>query len=235
MKGIMDECTHIANFATPVDTSLIIAVCAMDDAYVPRGGVSDIRDIWPEAEVRYVDGGHVLAFVLQQKAFRLVVPRIAKNWWLLNCVLFQYSLSIRWDAEVFRAVLERVYHIHYLNPIWPHHPGAVLRFFLQFSYLDFTSQESYRRCISALQIEIPDRTSWLIELPSPFLPLAVILLRAHVVKSMYDEMYKQPENSPNKICRRSHSNETLCRNPREHGMTKTYNGLKIGCLMFQVL
>ncbi|KAL1459660.1 hypothetical protein WDU94_011619 [Cyamophila willieti] len=70
MRGIMNQCTHLANFDTPVDTSLIISVCARDDGYVPQEGVMDLRDIWPGCEVRYIDGGHVLAFVLHQKDFR---------------------------------------------------------------------------------------------------------------------------------------------------------------------
>ncbi|XP_014253602.1 protein ABHD18 [Cimex lectularius] len=70
MKGIMDECTHIANFSKPVDTSLIIIVCARDDGYVPREGVTNITDIWPGAEVRYLEAGHVSAFILHQKVFR---------------------------------------------------------------------------------------------------------------------------------------------------------------------
>lgn len=36
MRGMMDECTHLKNFSVPYDTSLITAVCAKDDAYVPR-------------------------------------------------------------------------------------------------------------------------------------------------------------------------------------------------------
>uniref|UniRef100_A0A1B6EA70 Uncharacterized protein n=1 Tax=Clastoptera arizonana TaxID=38151 RepID=A0A1B6EA70_9HEMI len=73
MRGIMDECTHLRNFARPVDTSLVIAVCAKDDGYVPREGVSSLIDIWPGAEVRYVDAGHVSAFLLHQKVFRSAI------------------------------------------------------------------------------------------------------------------------------------------------------------------
>jgi hypothetical protein len=51
MRGMMDECTHLKNFSVPYDTSLIIAVCAKDDAYVPREGCSSLEDIWPGAEV----------------------------------------------------------------------------------------------------------------------------------------------------------------------------------------
>ncbi|CRK90015.1 CLUMA_CG003741, isoform A [Clunio marinus] len=70
MRGMMDECTHLKNFSVPYDTSLIIAVCAKDDAYVPREGCSNLEDIWPGAEVRYLNAGHVSAYVLHQKLFR---------------------------------------------------------------------------------------------------------------------------------------------------------------------
>ncbi|KAH8405423.1 hypothetical protein KR222_011519 [Zaprionus bogoriensis] len=70
MRGMMDECTHLKNFSVPFDTSLIIAVCARDDAYVPRDGCSSLEDIWPGAEIRYLDAGHVSAYVLHQKLFR---------------------------------------------------------------------------------------------------------------------------------------------------------------------
>jgi hypothetical protein len=70
MRGMMDECTHLKNFTVPVDTELIIAVCAKDDAYIPREGCSSLEDIWPGAEVRYLDAGHVSAYVLHQKLFR---------------------------------------------------------------------------------------------------------------------------------------------------------------------
>lgn len=73
MRGIMDECTHLKNFSVPVDTSLIISVCARDDGYVPREGVTHLSDIWPGAEVRFIDAGHVSAFVLHQKEFRQAV------------------------------------------------------------------------------------------------------------------------------------------------------------------
>ncbi|EDV97384.1 protein ABHD18 isoform X1 [Drosophila grimshawi] len=70
MRGMMDECTHLKNFSVPFDTSLIIAVCARDDAYVPREGCTSLEDIWPGAEIRYLDAGHVSAYILHQKLFR---------------------------------------------------------------------------------------------------------------------------------------------------------------------
>uniref|UniRef100_A0A8C9SF07 Abhydrolase domain containing 18 n=1 Tax=Scleropages formosus TaxID=113540 RepID=A0A8C9SF07_SCLFO len=70
MKGVMDECTHIANFSVPVDPSLIIVVQAKEDAYVPRAGVRSLQEIWPGCEVRYLNGGHVSAYLFKQGLFR---------------------------------------------------------------------------------------------------------------------------------------------------------------------
>lgn len=70
MRGMMDECTHLKNFSVPYDTSLITAVCAKDDAYVPREGCSSLEDIWPGSDVKYIDAGHVSAYVLYQKLIR---------------------------------------------------------------------------------------------------------------------------------------------------------------------
>nr|CAG4644067.1 EOG090X08BF [Lepidurus arcticus] len=58
MRGIMDECTHLANFSLPVDPECAIIVAARHDAYVPRQGILRLDEIWPGAEVRYLDSGH---------------------------------------------------------------------------------------------------------------------------------------------------------------------------------
>ncbi|XP_057205449.1 protein ABHD18 isoform X2 [Triplophysa rosa] len=73
MKGVMDECTHIANFSVPVDPSLIIIVQAKEDAYVPRTGVRSLQEIWPGCEVRYLNGGHVSAYLFKQGLFRQAI------------------------------------------------------------------------------------------------------------------------------------------------------------------
>lgn len=84
MRGIMDECTHLSNFSVPYDTSLIIAVCAKHDAYVPRDDVGTLEEIWPGAEVRYVDTGHISAYILHQSLFRSCIKeafeRSKKRW-----------------------------------------------------------------------------------------------------------------------------------------------------------
>ncbi|XP_007951177.2 protein ABHD18 [Orycteropus afer afer] len=70
MKGVMDECTHVANFSVPVDPSLIIVVQAKEDAYIPRTGVRSLQEIWPGCEVRYLEGGHISAYLFKQGLFR---------------------------------------------------------------------------------------------------------------------------------------------------------------------
>ncbi|XP_039975147.1 protein ABHD18 isoform X2 [Xiphias gladius] len=73
MKGVMDECTHMANFSVPVDTSLIIVVQAIEDAYIPRTGVLSLQEIWPGCEVRYLNGGHISAYLFKQNVFRQAI------------------------------------------------------------------------------------------------------------------------------------------------------------------
>lgn len=70
MRGMMDECTHLKNFTVPYDTSLITAIYAKDDAYVPREGCSSLEDIWPGAKVEYIDAGHVSGYMFYQKLIR---------------------------------------------------------------------------------------------------------------------------------------------------------------------
>lgn len=73
MKGVMDECTHMANFSVPVDTGLIIVVQAREDAYIPRTGVLSLQEIWPGCEVRYLNGGHISAYLFKQNFFRKAI------------------------------------------------------------------------------------------------------------------------------------------------------------------
>ena len=85
MRGLMDETTHLRNFSKPVDTSLIIAICAKDDAYVPRENCTSLEELWPGAEVRYLDAGHVTAYFLHQKLFRSSISEAferSKKIWL---------------------------------------------------------------------------------------------------------------------------------------------------------
>lgn len=88
MRGVMDECTHLKNFTVPYDTSLITVVCAKDDAYIPRDGCTSLEELWPGAEIKYLDAGHVSAYVLHQKLFRSSIleafERAKKKWEPVN-------------------------------------------------------------------------------------------------------------------------------------------------------
>jgi len=73
MKAVMDECTHLKNFSMPVDPELIICVTATKDGYVPRQNTMPIDDIWPGCSIRYVQSGHVSAYLLHQSDFRTAI------------------------------------------------------------------------------------------------------------------------------------------------------------------
>ena len=70
MRGVMDECTHLGNFSVPLDPSLIIIVSATNDAYVPRDRVMSLKELWPGAEVRHINRGHIGAFLMEHHVFR---------------------------------------------------------------------------------------------------------------------------------------------------------------------
>ncbi len=71
MRGIMDECTHLKNFALPLDPTLCLALAAEMDAYQPREGVRPITEVWPGARIKYLEGeGHISSFLFKQALFR---------------------------------------------------------------------------------------------------------------------------------------------------------------------
>lgn len=78
MIGVMDECTHLGNFSIPIDPNLVIIVAATRDAYVPRQGVIPLDQLWPGSEVRYIDQGHIAAFLLHNNVFRYVKKKFLK-------------------------------------------------------------------------------------------------------------------------------------------------------------
>ncbi|KRZ13036.1 Uncharacterized protein T11_8082 [Trichinella zimbabwensis] len=73
MHVVMDEFTHLGKFSSPIDPSLAIVVAALNDAYVPRSGVANLNSIWPEAEIRYVNTGHIGGYLFRQSEFRLAI------------------------------------------------------------------------------------------------------------------------------------------------------------------
>ena len=70
MKGVMDECTHLANYEQPVDPELIIIVVAEDDYYVARKDLIKLNEIWPGSQLRLIKGrGHVSSIVRDRNLF----------------------------------------------------------------------------------------------------------------------------------------------------------------------
>ena len=55
---------------SPKQPHAAVLVGALEDAYVTRQSIRDLAAHWPGSEVRWVPGGHVSAFLLQQQAFR---------------------------------------------------------------------------------------------------------------------------------------------------------------------
>jgi len=73
MRGLMDECTHLGNYSTPVDTELVELVLAEYDAYQPRQGVVPLQQLWPGCRTRTIEEGHIRSYLLKQHVFRTAV------------------------------------------------------------------------------------------------------------------------------------------------------------------
>jgi len=73
MRGLMDECTHLGNYSTPVDTDLVELVLADFDAYQPRQGVVPLQDLWPGCRTRTIREGHIKSYLLNQHVFRTAI------------------------------------------------------------------------------------------------------------------------------------------------------------------
>ena len=70
MRRLMDECTHLANYSPPIDTSLIVVPVGAHDLYYPRDHVMDLRRIWPHCEVRMLDTSHVKGYISHLDDFK---------------------------------------------------------------------------------------------------------------------------------------------------------------------
>lgn len=58
---------------SPKQPSAAVLVGALEDAYVTRESIRELSAHWPGSRVRWVPGGHVSAFLLQQPAFRQAI------------------------------------------------------------------------------------------------------------------------------------------------------------------
>lgn len=74
MRGIMDECTHLANFSVPVDPSLAYFVTASRDGYVPKTGRMSVTQLWKGCNHRdLANDGHVSAILFKSDVFRKAI------------------------------------------------------------------------------------------------------------------------------------------------------------------
>lgn len=80
MRGLMDEFTHLKNYPIPIDTNLIVAICARCDAYVPREGCAKLEELWPGITIKYLNCGHVGAFLKYMDYFRINIVECFKKY-----------------------------------------------------------------------------------------------------------------------------------------------------------
>ncbi|XP_061164774.1 protein ABHD18-like [Saccostrea echinata] len=73
MWEVMEEFTHLGNYSSPVDTSIILSLVAESDAYIPRDNVMTHQDLWPGSKVKVIPGGHVSSVVSSRHLFRQAI------------------------------------------------------------------------------------------------------------------------------------------------------------------
>lgn len=73
LHQVLETYTDVTRFRPPCCTKAAVLVGATDDAYVSPQSVKELAAHWPDSEVRWVKGGHVSAFLLQQPSFRLAI------------------------------------------------------------------------------------------------------------------------------------------------------------------
>jgi hypothetical protein len=95
MRGIMDECTHLANFCRPVDPELAFIVTASRDGYVPQAGSIPLTDLWKGCTHRNIpDHGHVSAILFKGDVFRTAI----RDSFDINCRKY-YNTSLSQDDD----------------------------------------------------------------------------------------------------------------------------------------
>lgn len=70
LEQVLETYTDVTRFPCPKQPGAAVFVGAQEDAYVTRESIQELAAHWPGSEVRWVPGGHVSAFLLQQQAFR---------------------------------------------------------------------------------------------------------------------------------------------------------------------
>ncbi len=73
LAHVLETYTDVTRLPPPAVPSAAIVVGARADAYVARASVAELAAHWPGAEVRWVPGGHVSAYLTQGDAFRSAI------------------------------------------------------------------------------------------------------------------------------------------------------------------
>jgi len=69
MRRLMDHMTHLRHYETPIDGRMATFVLATNDAYYPVGDLEPMTDLWPGCQIRHIDAGHVIGFLLHHRTF----------------------------------------------------------------------------------------------------------------------------------------------------------------------
>ncbi|CAL8468337.1 g7877 [Coccomyxa elongata] len=73
LDKVLETYTDVTRFPRPQRPDAAVIVGAHNDAYVSAHSVRELAAHWPGSQVRWVPGGHVSAFLLQQPAFRKAI------------------------------------------------------------------------------------------------------------------------------------------------------------------
>lgn len=73
LDQVLETYTDVTRFPGPRRPDAAVIVGACNDAYVSQKSVRELAQHWPGSQVRWVPGGHVSAFLLQQPAFRKAI------------------------------------------------------------------------------------------------------------------------------------------------------------------
>ena len=74
MRCLMDECTHIANYSSPVDTELVDMVTAEYDAYQPGHGVTPPETLYPGCRNSFATNSSTKNLIIVKLAFYHKLP-----------------------------------------------------------------------------------------------------------------------------------------------------------------
>jgi len=71
MRLLMDEFTHLKNYSIPPEQNILnsLFIVGKQDGYVLRDGITNMSDLWTGCDVRYINHGHISAFVFNQSSF----------------------------------------------------------------------------------------------------------------------------------------------------------------------